>query len=183
MMMSALPEFTLGMRVAPVVGTHSICRPQSAASSLAVSTSEPMGCMLESIMPAGGIAMSVEMRIFLAFMMSSSRSAWAADRAAKLRAVATRAVRNTFTDVSFWVSGMRDSEVALDELLQFGGLRVGEDVGRALLPDAACVHEHHLVGDAAGKGHLVRDHHHGHAAGGQLLDHLQHFAGELRVER
>ena len=44
------------------------------------------------------------------------------------------------------------------------------------------MHEHDPVGDALRKAHLVGDHHHGHAARRQLLE-LQHFAGELRVER
>ena len=48
---SALPVCSDGMRAAPVVGTCSNCRPQSAASSLAVSMSEPVGCILSSVMP------------------------------------------------------------------------------------------------------------------------------------
>ncbi len=63
------------MRVAPVVWTNSSSRPQSAARSFAVSTSEPVGWRLGSSMPDGGIAMSVATLIFLAAMMSASASA------------------------------------------------------------------------------------------------------------
>ena len=48
---SALPVCSDGMRAAPVVGTCSNCRPQSAASSFAVSMSEPVACILSSVMP------------------------------------------------------------------------------------------------------------------------------------
>ena len=39
------------------------------------------------------------------------------------------------------------------------------------------------VGHTGGEFHFVGDQHHGHATFGQGLNHTQHFAGELRVER
>ena len=91
MMMSALPVSTLGMRVAPVVWMNSSSSPQSLASSCATSTSDPVGFMLLSIMPDGGMARSVEMRIFLACMTSSSKSARAGVAASTARPHTARA--------------------------------------------------------------------------------------------
>ena len=93
MMMSALPVCRLGMRVAPMVGTTSSSTPRSLASSSATSSSEPVGFMVASIMPDGGIARSVEMRIFLASRMSSSRSACAPAKADAARRPAASARR------------------------------------------------------------------------------------------
>jgi hypothetical protein len=49
-------------------------------------------------------------------------------------------------------------------------------------PHLALVHEHQHIGQLAGKGHLVRDQHHGHAATGQVFHDLQHFGGQLRIQ-
>ncbi len=45
------------------------------------------------------------------------------------------------------------------------------------------MHEHDPVGDLAGKADLVRHQHHGHAVARHLLQHLQHFADQLGIER
>ena len=45
------------------------------------------------------------------------------------------------------------------------------------------MHEDDRVGDLPREAHLVRHHDHGHAAGRQILDHMQDLAGQLRVER
>src|SRR4029434_1415602 len=65
----------MGMRLGPVVVTISSCTPRSLARSLARSTSEPVGCILSSVMPKGGIAVSMATRIFPAFLISASVSA------------------------------------------------------------------------------------------------------------
>src|SRR4029453_5298660 len=83
--MSALLVCSMGMRLGPVVVKISSCTPRSLARSLARSTSEPVGCILSSVMPKGGIAVSMATRIFPAFLISSSVSACAGrpnDRAA-----------------------------------------------------------------------------------------------------
>ena len=76
---SALSVCSIGMRVGPVVVTISSFTPRSLASSCAVSTSEPVGWSLSSVMPKGGIARSMAIRIFLACRMLSSVSAAAAE--------------------------------------------------------------------------------------------------------
>src|SRR4029453_8986223 len=73
--MSALLVCSMGMRLGPVVVTISSCTPRSLARSLARSTSEPVGCILSSVMPKGGMAVSIATRIFPAFLISSSVSA------------------------------------------------------------------------------------------------------------
>src|SRR5882724_8003563 len=77
MTMSALLVCSIGMRVGPAVVTISSCTPRSLASSRARSTSEPVGCILSSVMPNGGIATSIATRILPAFLISSSVSALA----------------------------------------------------------------------------------------------------------
>ena len=62
----------------------------------------------------------------------------------------------------------------------FGAVKIC--VGRALLEDHAGVEEADAVGDLAGEGHLVRRDQHRHPALGELADHLEHLADELRVE-
>src|SRR5215475_2185486 len=75
MTMSALLVCSIGMRDGPVVVTISSCTPRSLASSFARSTSEPVGCILSSVMPKGGIAVSMATRTLPAFLISSSVSA------------------------------------------------------------------------------------------------------------
>src|SRR5262245_58142548 len=70
-----------------------------------------------------------------------------------------------------------------DELADADVLRPVEDLlRRALLEDAALVHEHDAVGGASCKPHLVRNHHHGHAPLPHLAHHGEHAAHELGVE-
>ena len=57
-----------------------------------------------------------------------------------------------------------------------------EGLGLVLLGDDAFIHKQHPGGHAAGKAHLVGDHHHGHALVGQLLHNLQHLAHHFRVQ-
>ena len=47
----------------------------------------------------------------------------------------------------------------------------------------ALVHEDDFVAHLACKTHLMRDHHQRHALLGQILDHAQHFAHQLGVQR
>ena len=47
----------------------------------------------------------------------------------------------------------------------------------------ALVHEHERAADIAREQHLVRDQQQRHAVARQILDHLQHLADELGVER
>src|SRR5690606_11304135 len=59
-----------------------------------------------------------------------------------------------------------------------------EDLGRrALLDNHAVVHEDDLVGDAAGKTHLVGHQDHRAAFVGEFLNHAQHLPDELGIER
>src|SRR5258708_27733488 len=74
---SALPVCSSEIRVGPVVVTISSSTPRSLASSRATSTSDPVGWSLSSVMPNGGIARSMAIRIFFACGMSSSVSACA----------------------------------------------------------------------------------------------------------
>ena len=53
----------------------------------------------------------------------------------------------------------------------------------ALQQQAALVQKGNAVRHRCGKTDLVRHHHHGHAVGGQVAHHLEHFAGQLGVER
>src|SRR5882672_7053819 len=97
--MSALLVCSIGMRVGPVVVTISSSTPRSLASSRARSTSEPVGCILSSVMPKGGIARSMATRILPAFLMSSSVSAWTvttSDSTAKAAAAITRSREAVF---------------------------------------------------------------------------------------
>src|SRR5262249_19651910 len=62
--------------------------------------------------------------------------------------------------------------------------RIGEELpGRAVLDQDAAIGEIDVVGDLAGKAHLVSDDHAGHALLGELTDGHQHLLDGLRVER
>ena len=62
-------------------------------------------------------------------------------------------------------------------------LRVAKDLrGSALLCDHALVHKDHAIGNRARKGHLMRDHHHGHTLCRQLAHSLKHLAHNLGVK-
>jgi len=64
-----------------------------------------------------------------------------------------------------------------------GWVGVGENIAcRTLFDDHAVIKKQHPVGDLAGKTHLVRHHHHGHAVLGQRAHHAQHLADQFRVE-
>src|SRR4030088_436980 len=92
--MSALLVCSIGMRVGPVVVTISSSTPMSLASSRARSTSGPVGCILSSVMPKGGIARSMAIRIFPPFFSRSSVSA-CADSPSDRRAKAAPAIRRS----------------------------------------------------------------------------------------
>ncbi|EJK91129.1 hypothetical protein UUU_19600 [Klebsiella pneumoniae subsp. pneumoniae DSM 30104 = JCM 1662 = NBRC 14940] len=71
-----------------------------------------------------------------------------------------------------------------DKLFQFAGLRAGEQrFAVALLPDAYLMHKHHAVAHFAGKIHFMGDEDQRHTFRRQLLQHLQHFTHQFRVER
>ena len=70
-----------------------------------------------------------------------------------------------------------------DKLFQFAGLRAGEQrFAVALLPDASLMHKHHAVAHFAGKIHFMGDEDQRHTFRRQLLQHLQHFTHQFRVE-
>src|SRR5258708_15434476 len=92
--MSALLVCSMGMSVGRVVVTIWGSTPLSLAGSRARSTSEPVGCILPSVMPKGGIARSMAIRILPAFFMSSSVSA-CADSPSDRRAKAAPAIRRS----------------------------------------------------------------------------------------
>src|SRR3954451_3047844 len=58
-----------------------------------------------------------------------------------------------------------------------------EGLGGGGLDDAAAVHEHHPVGRAAGKAHLVRDDDHRHSVPRERRHHVEDLVDHLRVER
>ena len=60
---------------------------------------------------------------------------------------------------------------------------VNSSAGRRFLDDQAVLQEADPVGDVPGEAHLVRGDQHGHAAGGQFPDHVEHLGHQLRVER
>src|SRR5688572_23846736 len=183
MMMSALLVWTFGIRVAPVVCTNSSSSPRSFARSWAVSTSDPVGLRLASIMPDGGIAKSVAMRIFFAFMISSRRSACAAvvPRATmQLIAIAAAESERFIVCISLVIAC--GSKPCANKLGEFRSCGRCQDRGRSCLMNLAAMHEHHPVGNSSGKPHLVRDHHHGHAVRSERLNDFQNLAGKLRVE-
>ena len=63
-------------------------------------------------------------------------------------------------------------------------LRVVEDrLGRAGLHHTPLIHEDDLIGDAAGKAHLMRNDNHGHAALAEIGHQIEHTLDQLRVER
>ena len=55
--------------------------------------------------------------------------------------------------------------------------------GGTRLADPAVVQEGDAIGDLARETHLVRDHDHRHAVGGQLTHHAEHLADQLGIER
>src|SRR6478752_4463623 len=61
-------------------------------------------------------------------------------------------------------------------------LRVGEHLGSPALGDDAFVEEQHLVGDVTGEPDLVRDDDQRPPLLGQVADHAEHLAHQLRVE-
>jgi hypothetical protein len=70
-----------------------------------------------------------------------------------------------------------------EEVLGPLGPRAGEELlGRGGLKDPAAVHEHDPVGRRPGEAHLVADHHHGHAGGGQVPHDVQDLVDHLRVQ-
>ena len=52
----------------------------------------------------------------------------------------------------------------------------------SLFQDNSFVHEYYLIGDVAGKSHLMSDNHHGSLFFSQFLDNLQYLACELRIQ-
>ncbi len=64
-----------------------------------------------------------------------------------------------------------------------GAGRAQHDLGRALLLDAARVHEGHAVSHLARESHLVRHDQHRHARARQLAHRLQNLAHQLGVQR
>ena len=61
---------------------------------------------------------------------------------------------------------------------------MGEEFLRHVhLDDLALVHEHHAVGDLAGKTHLMGDHQHGHAVLGEADHGVEHLLDHFRIER
>src|SRR5579883_1463227 len=115
------------MRDGPVVVTISSGTPRSWASSLAVSTSEPAGCILSSVMPKGGIAVSIAIRTLPAFLMSSSASACATALSAS-RATATPAISLFIMNLLLLGDQVRQiaAEVLLVEGVQLAVLDVGQ---------------------------------------------------------
>src|SRR3954470_1346609 len=80
--------------------------------------------------------------------------------------------------------GVVGSEDAGQEGLRPFVLRGVEHLlGRAGLDDAAVVHEHDPVGHPAGEADLVGDDEHRRAAPGEVLDHTEHLADQLGVQR
>src|SRR5690554_1813412 len=106
-------------------------------------------------------------------MTSSSELACVGAMAAKsVVAVTARMavlrVRNDEVIVVSLVDG--GSKPVADELLQFWGAGVAQDLRPALFMDLAFVHEDDAVSQLHGKSHFVGDQHHGHAGCGQFLD-------------
>src|SRR5271165_35386 len=62
-------------------------------------------------------------------------------------------------------------------------LRAENPGRRALVADAAVLHEDDAVRGFAGEAHLVAHHHHGHAGGTEVAHHREHAAHELGIER
>ena len=56
-------------------------------------------------------------------------------------------------------------------------------IRRSLHLNEAFVHENNPVGNISGKLHLMGDDHHGDIQIRQGSDHLQHLAGQLRIQR
>src|ERR1700736_5933427 len=142
--MSALLVCSIGMRVGPVVVTISSSTPRSLASSWARSTSEPVGCILSSVMPKGGIARSTAIRILPAFLMSSSVSA-CADSPSDSRAKVAPAIRRSSKAV-FMVRLLSQDDVGqavavilLVDRVQLAVLEVGGDPLVDLLEEARFV--------------------------------------------
>ena len=78
----------------------------------------------------------------------------------------------------------RISEDCVEKCLELRRARLGQHLGaRSLLPDPALMHEDQPRGDAAREAHLVGDQHHRHALARHLLQHLQHLADQLGIER
>src|SRR5260370_30350468 len=142
--MSALLVCSIGMRVGPVVVTISSSTPISLASSRARSTSEPVGCILSSVMPKGGIARSMAIRILPAFLMSSSVSACAA-RPSDSRAKVAPAIRRS-SEAVFMVRLLAQDDVGqavavilLVDRVQLAVLEIGGDPHVDLLQEARLV--------------------------------------------
>src|SRR5580704_2929918 len=129
--MSALLVCSIGMRVGPVVVTISSSTPKSLASSRARSTSDPVGCILSSVMPKGGIARSMATRILPAFLMSSSVSACAdspSDRSAKAAPAMRRSSEAGFMACLLVHDHIR--QIAAELLLVDGVKRTVLELGR-----------------------------------------------------
>ena len=75
-------------------------------------------------------------------------------------------------------------QVATQELLEAFALRISQHVvGVADFFDLTLMQEHHLIRDFAGEAHFVGHQNHRTAFLSQALNHLQHFAHQLGVER
>src|SRR4029453_17917069 len=167
--MSALLVCSMGMRLGPVVVTISSCTPRSLAKSLRGSTSEPVGCILSSVMPKGGMAVSIATRIFPAFLISSSVSA-CADRPndGTRAAPATRRSRVRFFMIFLLVQddvGQAVAVILLVDRIELAVFEVGGDPLVDLLEEPLLVLldadgelegvEHELDLDLAGRVLLV----------------------------
>src|SRR4029450_4593014 len=192
--MSTLSCWMNGTRLAETASTHWIlsgAMPISPAISLAISMSKPSGLPSRFLRPNRGWSNLVPTRTApsdwsLAMVVPSAKLApwltWpppslsAPPQAARARSRAppparpAPAARSVADDLG-------------EEVLGPLGPRVGEELlGRGGLQDPAAVHEHDPVGRRPGEAHLVADHDHGHAGGGQVAHDVQDLVDHLRVQ-
>src|SRR5215212_9686422 len=201
-----------GSRLAETASTNSTlsgAMPISPAISLAISTSKPSGLPSRFLRPNSGWSnlvptLTVPASLSLAMVVPSAKLApeltWpppsppplssppqaAAARVRASTAPASRRVRPTRMVVPPCLGGPAARSVADDlgeEVLGPLGPRVGEELlGWGGLQDPAAVHEHDPVGRRPGEAHLVADHDHGHAGGGQVAHDVEDLVDHLRVQ-
>src|SRR5215510_6608471 len=184
MTMSTLSVSKKGIRLAAVTCCSSTFTPRALATISARSMSKPSGLRSWFTDPNGGTSSGAAMRTTPFLRISANASARASAMLKTSAIAAIAAVKKRCMRVSPTRLMLRDSvKHGVEKGLEFGRARRGQDIaGATLLPDASLVHKDEASGHPPRETHLVRDEHHRHAFPSDLLEHLQHLAGELGVE-
>src|SRR6476620_8043519 len=167
---------------------HSILsslNPSCLATYLATSTSKPLMVPSGFFNPSPGWSNLVPMTIVSAPPPPPPPPHAVAEKGNAM-ASATAAATRTLRDGMFgsFRRGVSVFENLAEKVFCAIGFRVPEEFGGfGRLDNRPAIHEHDAVRGAAGKTHLVGDHHHGHPFFGQRRHHVEYFVDHLGIQR